>query len=74
MQKQQQVLQQTFKLSPQQIQVFRMLELPVLELEAKVRRALEENPTLVEGHAQSNNDTSDNNDEQHYTDDKRASD
>ena len=73
MQKQQQVLQQTLKLSPQQIQVFRMLELPVLELEDKVRRELEENPTLEEGHEQSNNDTSDNNDEQDYKDDKRSS-
>ncbi|MEG1616711.1 MAG: RNA polymerase factor sigma-54 [Bacteroidales bacterium] len=47
--KQQQVLQQTQKLSPQQIQVIRMLELPVLELEERVRQELEENPTLDEG-------------------------
>ena len=49
MQKQQQILQQTLKLSPQQIQVFKMLELPVIELEVRVRRELEENPTLEEG-------------------------
>ncbi|MGL4292661.1 MAG: RNA polymerase factor sigma-54 [Bacteroidales bacterium] len=47
--KQQQNLQQTLKLSPQQIQVIRMLELPVLELEERVRQELEENPTLEEG-------------------------
>lgn len=47
--KQQQIQQQTLKLSPQQIQVIRMLELPVLELEDRVRQELEENPTLEEG-------------------------
>ena len=47
--RQQQVLQQTQKLSPQQIQVIRMLELPVLELEDRIRQELEENPTLEEG-------------------------
>lgn len=47
--KQQQTLQQTLKLSPQQIQVIRMLELPVLELEERVRQELEDNPTLEEG-------------------------
>ena len=59
--KQQQILQQTLKLSPQQIQVIRMLELPVLELEERVRQELEDNPTLDEGAEpqtpESNNDT-----------------
>ena len=44
-----QVLQQTQKLSPQQIQVIRLLELPIVELEDKIRKELEENPTLEEG-------------------------
>lgn len=47
--KQQQTLQQTLKLSPQQIQLIRMLEMPVLELEERVRQELEDNPTLEEG-------------------------
>ena len=37
------------KLSPQQIQVIRLLELPAIELEEKVKRELEENPALEEG-------------------------
>lgn len=50
--KQQQNLQQTLKLSPKQIQLVRMLELPVLELEERVKKELEENPTLEEGEAE----------------------
>lgn len=57
--KQQQVLQQTQKLSPQQIQVIRMLELPVLELEEKIRQEMEENPTLEAGSEQTAPDTGD---------------
>ena len=37
------------KLSPQQIQVIRLLELPAIELEEKVKHELEENPALEEG-------------------------
>ena len=44
---QQQKLQQ--KLSPAQIQVIRMLELPTLEFEERVLQELEENPVLEEG-------------------------
>ena len=49
MQKQQlqQSLQQ--RLSPQQIQVVRMLELPALEMEERIKQELEENPALEEG-------------------------
>ncbi len=49
MQKQQlqQRLQQ--KLSPAQIQVIKMLEVPTLELEERIRQELEENPALEEG-------------------------
>ncbi|MCD8193305.1 MAG: RNA polymerase factor sigma-54 [Tannerellaceae bacterium] len=43
----QQKLQQ--KLSPQQIQLIRLLELPALELEERIQRELEENPALEEG-------------------------
>ena len=40
---------QTQRLSPQQIQVVRLLELPTLQLEQRIKRELEENPTLEEG-------------------------
>lgn len=43
----QQKLQQ--RLSPQQIQVIRLLEIPTLQLEERVKQELEENPTLEEG-------------------------
>ena len=40
----QQRLQQ--KLSPQQIQVIRLLEVPALEMEEKVKQEIEENPAF----------------------------
>ncbi len=43
----QQKLQQ--KLSPAQIQVIKLLEVPTLELEERIRQELEENPALEEG-------------------------
>ncbi len=43
----QQKLQQ--KLSPQQIQLIRLLELPAIEIEERVKHELEENPALEEG-------------------------
>ena len=43
----QQKLQQ--KLSPAQIQVIKMLEIPTLELEERIRQEIEENPVLEEG-------------------------
>lgn len=43
----QQKLQQ--KLSPQQIQLIKLLELPAIELEERVKHELEENPALEEG-------------------------
>jgi RNA polymerase sigma-54 factor len=52
----QQKLQQ--KLSPAQIQVIKMLEVPTLELEERIRQELEENPALEEG-AEKENDTED---------------
>lgn len=37
------------KLSPQQIQVIKLLEIPTIELEERIRQELEENPALEEG-------------------------
>lgn len=50
----QQKLQQ--KLSPAQIQVIKMLEIPTIELEERIRQELEENPALEEGY-EATNDT-----------------
>jgi RNA polymerase sigma-54 factor len=37
------------KLSPQQIQLIKMLEIPIMELEQRIKKELEENPALEEG-------------------------
>ena len=39
-------LKQTQKLSPQQILTIKLLELPIQELEQRVRKEMEENPVL----------------------------
>lgn len=44
-----QTLTQTTKLSPAQIQVIRMLELPSIELNQRINEELQENPALEEG-------------------------
>jgi RNA polymerase sigma-54 factor len=40
------------KLSPQQIQLIKLLELPALQLEQRIKKEIEENPVLEEGHPQ----------------------
>lgn len=45
----QQTLTQTTKLTPAQIQVIRMLELPSIELNQRINEELQENPALEEG-------------------------
>ncbi len=57
----QQKLQQ--KLSPAQIQVIKMLELPTLELEERILQELEENPVLEEGTETTENTPEENFDE-----------
>ncbi len=37
------------KLSPQQIQLIKLLEVPIMELEQRIKREIEENPVLEEG-------------------------
>ena len=37
------------RLSPQQIQVIKLLEIPTMQLEQRIKKELEENPTLEEG-------------------------
>jgi RNA polymerase sigma-54 factor len=50
----QQKMQQ--RLSPLQIQTIKLLELPSLELEQRIKKEIEENPVLDDGPAESNND------------------
>lgn len=59
----QQKLQQ--RLSPAQIQVIKMLEIPTVELEERIRQELEENPALEEGVEKTENsdEEEDSNDE-----------
>ena len=38
-----------FKLSPQQIQLMKLLQLPRIELEQRIKSEIEENPALEEG-------------------------
>ena len=47
-------LKQTQKLSPLQIQTIKLIELPVQELEQRIRKELEENPVLDEDVAKEN--------------------
>ena len=49
----QQNLSQTTKLTPTQIQVIRMLELPSIELNQRINEELQENPALEEGRDES---------------------
>lgn len=53
----QQRLQQ--KLSPQQIQVIKLLEVPTVELEERIQEEIEDNPALEEGESEEINDTDD---------------
>ncbi|MFV0391626.1 MAG: RNA polymerase factor sigma-54 [Paludibacteraceae bacterium] len=62
----QQKLQQ--KLSPAQIQVIKMLEVPTLELEERIRQEIEENPALEEG-TEISEHTMDEPDNSEYDDD-----
>lgn len=56
----QQKLQQ--KLSPLQLQIIKLLEFSVLELEEKIKNEIEENPALEEGVADDAQNTTDEND------------
>lgn len=59
--KQQLQLKLQQRLSPAQIQVIKMLEIPTLELEERIRQEIEENPALEEG-AEKNEDTDEQDD------------
>ncbi len=53
------------KLSPQQIQMIKLLEIPAMQLEQRIKKELEENPILEEGEAEVEDlDANDQNDEE----------
>jgi RNA polymerase sigma-54 factor len=52
------------KLSPQQIQLIKLLEIPTMQLEQRIKQELEENPLLEEGTEVDENIQDDNNDEE----------
>lgn len=54
------------KLSPQQIQLIKLLEIPTLQLEQRIKKEIEENPALEDGTIESpdNEDTSAENEEE----------
>ena len=70
----QQKLKLQQKLSPQQIQVIKMLEYPTIELEERIREEMEANPALDEGkpdapeNAENEGDYNDTCDEEHVSD------
>ena len=47
------------KLSPQQIQLMKLLQVPTVELEQRIKQEIEENPALDEGEQEKENDQSD---------------
>jgi RNA polymerase sigma-54 factor len=53
------------KLSPQQIQMIKLLEIPTIQLEQRIKKELEENPVLEEGASEEDN----SNDEEEITED-----
>ena len=52
------------KLSPQQIQMIKLLEIPAIQLEQRIKKELEENPVLEEGADESYEDQEDVKEEQ----------
>ena len=51
------------KLSPQQIQMIKLLEIPTMQLDERIKEEMEENPLLEEGRDEANN-TDDDHDQQ----------
>lgn len=56
------------KLSPQQIQLMKLIQLPTLAFEQRIKEELESNPALDEGKEQKESDTEDNFDDEYSQD------
>lgn len=50
------------RLSPQQIQLMKLLQVPTIELEQRIKQEIEENPALEEGKEENNDDLGETND------------
>ena len=59
----------TQKLSPQQIQFIKLLQIPTAELDARIEEEMEINPALEEGREELNNEDSDTDTDNEYDDD-----
>tara|TARA_B100000963_G_C22622301_1_gene670576 strand:+ start:1331 stop:2758 length:1428 start_codon:yes stop_codon:yes gene_type:complete len=57
------------KLSPQQIQLMKLIQLPTLDFEQKIQREIEENPALEQGQNSNEDEVQENNDEYSESDD-----
>jgi len=53
------------KLSPQQIQMIKLLEIPTMQLEQRIKKEIEENPALEEGAEEEDNILSQEDDDSH---------
>ncbi len=60
------------KLSPQQIQMIKLLEIPTLQIEQRIKKELEENPALEEGSDE--DDAAAEGEEEQYEDDENEGD
>ncbi|MBR6414918.1 MAG: RNA polymerase factor sigma-54 [Bacteroidales bacterium] len=58
--KQEQTIKQTQKLSPLQIQTIKLIELPIQELEERVRKEMEENPVIDDTPSEKEDGTEEN--------------
>ena len=67
-QKLQQKLQQ--KLSPQQIQLIKLLEVPAIQLEQRIKKEIEENPVLEEGATEEDDYASNEHDDERTQEEK----
>ena len=54
MQKQRQTLNHKLNLSPQQIQFLNLLQIPIVDLDKRIEREIEENPAIEEEESQEN--------------------
>ena len=57
------------KLSPQQIQLMKLIQLPTLDFEQKIQREIEENPALEQGQNSNDDGQQDNHEEYSESDD-----
>ena len=57
------------KLSPQQIQLMKLIQLPTLDFEQKIQREIEENPALEQGQNSSDENNDEGQDDYSDTDD-----